>query len=127
MRRELVPIVSPLINFARDRARRLPDEHAFPVPPDSMAICEAEFHLARKGLPHQTVKCLKETIGGKDASVAQQAQALLSQSLEARLPVDLLIFATLCRIKQEYDQESQIIPTQQITTSKKCSAARRSL
>jgi hypothetical protein len=95
MRRELVPIVSPLINFARDRARRLPDEHAFPVPPDSMAITEAEFHLARKGLPHQTVKYLKEAIGGKDDSSSQHAQALLAKSLEARLPVDLLIFATL--------------------------------
>jgi hypothetical protein len=73
MRRDLVPIVSPLLNFARDRARRLPLEQAFPVLPDSMAIHEAQYHLARKGLPHLTVKCLKEVVDGKDAVLAQQA------------------------------------------------------
>ncbi len=59
MRRELVPIVSPLLNFARDRARRLSDAHAFPVLPDAMTIREAQFHLARKGLPPQAIKSLQ--------------------------------------------------------------------
>ena len=59
MRRELVPIVTPLLNFARDRARRLSDAHAFPVLPEVMTISEAQFHLAHKGLPPQTIKTLQ--------------------------------------------------------------------
>jgi hypothetical protein len=62
MRRELVPIVSPLFNFARDRARRLSDAHAFPVLPDAMTIREAQFHLAHKGLPPQTIKSLQVSV-----------------------------------------------------------------
>jgi hypothetical protein len=52
-------VVTPLINFARDRSDKLPADRAFVLSAAELTLMEARYHLARKGLSHLTIKALQ--------------------------------------------------------------------
>jgi hypothetical protein len=52
-------VVTPLINFARDRSDKLPADRAFVLSAAELTLMEARYHLARKGLSHLTINALQ--------------------------------------------------------------------
>ena len=76
------PVVTPLFNFARDRASRLPADKAFPVSTEAMTLQEARYHSARLGLSSATIKLLQTLVtSSPDPAVVDEARALLDASL----------------------------------------------
>lgn len=105
---DFASVVSPLFNFARDRAGRL-SASAFPVSIAQMIVQEAQYHAKNGPLPQKTMELVQSVIGGvvpAPDDVKQDAHSILSKGLESTevrsrvrgvLPYGWVIPSAACR------------------------------